>query len=195
MWRHYLGGTASSLWRHRAGNLLSLATITASLFTFSLFLLVIANLGAVVDRWRDQMTELRSSPKLSAADHQRLQLHFDSIQDLSSSLSCNLTAEQEAALDGASAGYDSDIGDEVLSALRTHMDIAALAVGCGYTRSVAMQVGNGNDSATIGGITFNRAWTVTPNAPAANLKMITLTVTWGDRQGNHTVSNQTIRGQ
>jgi prepilin-type N-terminal cleavage/methylation domain-containing protein len=57
------------------------------------------------------------------------------------------------------------------------------------------QVGNGNDTATIGGITYNRAWTVTPNAPAANLKTITLTVTWGDRQGNHTMSNQTIRGQ
>jgi prepilin-type N-terminal cleavage/methylation domain-containing protein len=57
------------------------------------------------------------------------------------------------------------------------------------------QVGNGNDTATIGGITYNRAWTVTPNTPDANLKTITLTVTWGDRQGNHTLSNQTIRGQ
>jgi prepilin-type N-terminal cleavage/methylation domain-containing protein len=57
------------------------------------------------------------------------------------------------------------------------------------------QVATGNDTATIGGITYNRAWTVTPNAPAANLKTITLTVTWGDRQGNHTMSNQTIRGQ
>lgn len=57
------------------------------------------------------------------------------------------------------------------------------------------EVGNGNDTATIGGITYNRAWTVTPNTPAANLKTITLTVTWDDRQGNHTMSNQTIRGQ
>jgi prepilin-type N-terminal cleavage/methylation domain-containing protein len=57
------------------------------------------------------------------------------------------------------------------------------------------QVANGNDTATIGGITYNRAWTVTPDTPAANLKMITLNVTWGDRQGNHMLSNQTIRGQ
>ena len=57
------------------------------------------------------------------------------------------------------------------------------------------QVANGNDTATIGGITYSRAWTVTPNSPAANLKTVTLTVTWGDRQGNHTLSNQTIRGQ
>ncbi len=57
------------------------------------------------------------------------------------------------------------------------------------------EVASGNDTATIGGVTFNRAWTVTPNSPAANLKSITLAVTWGDRQGNHTISNQTIRGQ
>ena len=54
---------------------------------------------------------------------------------------------------------------------------------------------NGNDTETIGGITYSRAWTVTPNSPAANLKTVTLTVTWGDRPGNHTISNQTIRGQ
>jgi hypothetical protein len=103
---------------------------------------------SINDLVRDQMTGLMNSPKLSAADHQRLQLHFDSIQDLSSTLSCNLTEQEEAGLDGASAGYDSDIGDEALSALRTHMDIAVLGVACGYTRSVAMQVGSGNDGST-----------------------------------------------
>jgi hypothetical protein len=29
----------------------------------------------------------------------------------------------------------------------------------------------------------------------ANTKTITLTITWTDRQGNHTITNQTIRGQ
>ena len=57
------------------------------------------------------------------------------------------------------------------------------------------EIASGNDTATIGGITFNRAWTVTPDSPAANLKTVTFTVTWGDRQGNHTISNQTIRAQ
>ncbi|MBI4161773.1 MAG: ABC transporter permease [Acidobacteria bacterium] len=55
MLRHFLRETASNLWRHRAGTFLSLATITASLFTLSLFLLVVTNLGAVVDRWRGQI--------------------------------------------------------------------------------------------------------------------------------------------
>jgi hypothetical protein len=110
-----------------------------------LFAELAARQQSVNDLVRDHMTSLMNSPKLSAADRQRLQLHFDSIQDLSSNLSCNLTEDQEANLDGASAGYDSNIGDEFMSALRTHMDIAVLAVACGYTRSVAMQVGSGND--------------------------------------------------
>ena len=57
------------------------------------------------------------------------------------------------------------------------------------------EIADGNDTATIGGITFNRAWTVTANSPAANLKTVSLTVTWADRQGNHTITNQTIRAQ
>ena len=56
-------------------------------------------------------------------------------------------------------------------------------------------IADGNDTATIGGITYNRSWTVAANAPAANLKTVTLTVTWGDRQGNHTITNKTIRAQ
>lgn len=57
------------------------------------------------------------------------------------------------------------------------------------------EIVTGNDTATIGGVTYSRAWTVTPDSPAANLKTVTLSVTWGDRQGNHTITNQTIRAQ
>jgi prepilin-type N-terminal cleavage/methylation domain-containing protein len=57
------------------------------------------------------------------------------------------------------------------------------------------QITNGNDTATVGGVTFNRSWAVAANSPVANTKTITLTITWTDRQGNHTITNQTIRGQ
>lgn len=57
------------------------------------------------------------------------------------------------------------------------------------------QITNGNDTATVGGVTFNRSWTVTANSPVTNTKTITLTVTWTDRQGTHTITNQTVRGQ
>lgn len=113
-----------------------------------LFAELAARQKSVNDLVRGHMGDLLGSPALSAKDRERLELHLTSIRDLENSLSCNLSADEEAGLDGASAGYDSDDGDMVMSALRVHMDIAALAVSCGYTRSVAMQVGSGNDGST-----------------------------------------------
>ncbi len=110
--------------------------------------LLIERRRSVNDLVREQMNDLLSSPVLSSADRQRLELHQSAISDLESTLSCNLTAEQEAALEGQSTGYDSDDGDLVLAAVRAHMDVALLAVACGYTRAVAIQVGNGNDGDT-----------------------------------------------
>ena len=103
---------------------------------------------SVNDLVREQMDALMNNPALSSADVQRLELHRAAIRDLEDTLACNLTADQEAALEGESAGYDSDNGDQVLAAVRAHMDVAVLAVACGYTRSVAIQVGNGNDGNT-----------------------------------------------
>jgi len=56
-------------------------------------------------------------------------------------------------------------------------------------------IASGGDAVGVRGISYNRSWTVTANSPIANVKTITLNVTWTDRQGTHTVSNQTIRGQ
>lgn len=109
---------------------------------------LIARQASVNDMVRDQLQALMASPKLSSNDQQRLQLHFDSIRELENNLTCNLAQDQLALLEGLSPGYESDNGDEVLAAVRAHMHIAALAVGCGYTRSVAIQVGSGNDGST-----------------------------------------------
>ncbi len=103
---------------------------------------------SVNDLVRGQMQTLMARPELSAGDRMRLELHFDSIRDLENSLSCNFTAEQQAMLDGMSQGYDSDDGNAVLEAIKAHMHVAALAVACGYTRSVAIQLGSGNDGST-----------------------------------------------
>jgi hypothetical protein len=109
---------------------------------------LIARQQSVNDMVRDQLQTLMSSPKLSSNDHQRLQLHFDSIRDLENNLTCNLAADELAIVEGLAPGYDSDIGDEVLAAAKAHLHVAALAVACGYTRSVALQIGTGNDGYT-----------------------------------------------
>lgn len=109
---------------------------------------LVARQQSVNDTVRGQMQKLMGRPELSAADKQRLDLHFSSIRELENSLSCNFTNEQMMLLDGMSPGYESDDGDAVLEAIRAHMHVAALAVACGYTRSVAIQVSSGNDGST-----------------------------------------------
>lgn len=109
---------------------------------------LIARQSSVNDMVRDQLQSLMASPKLSSNDVQRLQLHFDSIRELENNLTCTLAQDQLALLEGLAPGHASDNGDEVLAAARAHMHIAALAVSCGYTRSVAIQVGSGNDGST-----------------------------------------------
>lgn len=103
---------------------------------------------SVNDLVRDQLVALRSSPRLSSNDRQRLDLHLSSIRDLEATLTCHLSQSQEMELAGMGTLYNSGDGDDVFATVRAHMDIAAIAVGCGYTRSVAIQVGNGNDGST-----------------------------------------------
>jgi hypothetical protein len=109
---------------------------------------IAARQKSINDLVRGQMTALLAKPELSSADRQRLELHFDSIRDLENSLSCNLAEDKLMEVEGLSPGYESENGDEVLNAARAHMHIAALGVACGYTRSVAIQVGSGNDGST-----------------------------------------------
>jgi hypothetical protein len=110
--------------------------------------LLVERRKSVNDLVREQMEALMANPRLSSKDLERLELHRAAVRDLEGTLSCNLTADQEAALEGAAANYDSDDGDQVLAAVRAHMDVAVLAVACGYTRSVSIQVANGNDAST-----------------------------------------------
>jgi hypothetical protein len=109
---------------------------------------LVARQASINDVVRDEMNSLLASPRLSGADRERLELHLQSIRDLEEGLMCNLEDAEAAALEGESAGYDSNDGVAVLNAARLHMDIAALAVACGYTRSVSIQVGSGNDGST-----------------------------------------------
>ncbi len=102
---------------------------------------------SINDLVRAQLRGLLSRPELGTTDRQRLDLHLSSVRDVEVSLSCRLAEAEERALSSAAAEGSED-GDEVLATARLHMDVAVLAVACGYTRSVAIQVGNGNDGST-----------------------------------------------
>lgn len=102
--------------------------------------------ASINDRVRTELQSLLASPRLSGGDRQRLDLHLSSVRDVEVSLSCRLEESAERALAGAP--QSSTDGDVVLANARLHMDIAAIAVACGWTRSVAIQVGDGNDGNT-----------------------------------------------
>lgn len=102
---------------------------------------------SVNDLVRDQMRELLGRSDLSQADRQRLDLHFSAVRDLERAM-CRLPQEGEAQLSTAGRYLESSSGEDVMRLTRMHMDVAVLAVACGYTRSVAIQVGNGNDGTT-----------------------------------------------
>jgi hypothetical protein len=91
------------------------------------------------------MQRLLGHPRLSASDRSRLQLHFDSIRSIEVQLGCQVQEATQQMLDGVDAFYASGDGDNVWKTTRLHMDIATVAVACGSTRSVALQIGNGND--------------------------------------------------
>ncbi|MFP2898025.1 DUF1552 domain-containing protein [Corallococcus sp. 4LFB] len=95
-----------------------------------------------------QLKALQSRPELSSTDRQRLDLHLSNVRDLEVALSCRARADEELRLQNEAPGYNSTDGDKVLASVRLHMDIAVLAVACGTTRSVAIQVGDGNDGST-----------------------------------------------
>jgi hypothetical protein len=101
---------------------------------------------SINDLVRGQLQSLLRRPELSRADRERLDLHLSSVRDVEVSLACRMDEAQERSLSGVGDGLDD--GDNVLAIARLHMDVAALAVACGQTRSVAIQVGSGNDNST-----------------------------------------------
>ena len=103
---------------------------------------------SVNDLVRTQMDRLLTHPRLSRPDRERLERHRASIRDLELSLSCRLSEDAERALEGASEAHNSTDGDDTLLTARLHMDVAVLAIACGFTRSAVIQVGSGNDGST-----------------------------------------------
>lgn len=100
---------------------------------------------SVNDLVREQLSTVMTHPALSGSDKTRLKLHLDAVRDLELTLTCKLNENDELKLQGDAPGFASNDGFQVVKTVKLHMDLAALAVACGYTRSVAIQVGNGND--------------------------------------------------
>jgi hypothetical protein len=100
---------------------------------------------SVNDLVREQMERLLGNPRLSSSDRDKLDLHFTNIREIEVALGCSAASDQVSAINAADDMVGSNDGMDVIAITKLHMDVAAVAVACGYTRSVAIQVGNGND--------------------------------------------------
>jgi hypothetical protein len=103
--------------------------------------------NSIHDLVRDDLTELMGNSRLSAADRQRLQQHFDAIRDTEitmGDLGCTLQGLDTAKLANYET-YSYDARATTEETLRLHMSLVALAFACNYRRTATIQWGNGTD--------------------------------------------------
>ncbi|HET9956517.1 MAG TPA: DUF1552 domain-containing protein [Polyangiaceae bacterium] len=113
---------------------------------------------SVNDLVRRELNSLLQNPKLSAADKQRLQQHFDSIRDVEGTMMTMGT--QMAAVGCAMDGVDTSVYDALKSwkynptnaanggienIVELHLQMVALAFACNLNRTGTLQWGDGTD--------------------------------------------------
>lgn len=102
---------------------------------------------SVLDLVRPEYEALLARPVLSTADRQKLDMHFQAIRDLENGsgggvIPCSLEAARAneiAGIDPETVTYDSEYKTIGLM----QMDILAIAIACGATRSATLQWGSG----------------------------------------------------
>jgi Protein of unknown function (DUF1552) len=104
---------------------------------------------SVNDLVRDQLVALRSDPRLSRSDVERLQSHTDAIRDVEQALTCLVPATLQGEVSSYQEAYDADIdwskGDTVARFGAMVATLASLAIVCGATRSLLINVGEPQD--------------------------------------------------
>ena len=114
--------------------------------------LLLASRKSVHDLVRDELTTLMQHPRLSAADRQRLQLHFDAIRDAEKTMTgmagdaldaCSSLGLDVTTLEALSTyKYDAHRTDEIV---RLHMSLVAMAFACNFRRAASLQWGDPYD--------------------------------------------------
>jgi hypothetical protein len=118
--------------------------------------------NSIHDLVRDDLTALMRDSRLSAADRQRLQQHFESIRDIEIGMGgMGNDPEDRCSLEGvdverleAYRQYTYDRTTTTEETLRLHMSLVALAFACNYRRTATIQWGDGYD-ATIYNVPSN----------------------------------------
>jgi hypothetical protein len=109
--------------------------------------------NSVHDLVRDELKSLMGNARLSAADRQRLQHHFDAIRDLEVTMDgmgdelmarCSADGLELDKLEALQT-YKYDSKGQIEDIARLHMSLVALAFACNYSRTATLQWGDGTD--------------------------------------------------
>jgi hypothetical protein len=134
--------------------------------------------NSVNDYVREELNNLKAQTMLSAADRERLELHFDNIRDIENTMSemgmvtnsagglvpggplqgCTMDGLNQADFDAYSDGrsHRGNGAQEDVSIL--HSQLVAFAFACNLNRAASLQVGDGTD-ATVYNVPSNaRGW-------------------------------------
>jgi hypothetical protein len=103
--------------------------------------------NSIHDLVRDDLRTLMDSSRLSSADRQRLQQHFEAIRDVEVTMGDLGCTTQGLDLDKLESyeTYTYDSSKTTEETLRLHMSLVALAFACNYRRTATIQWGNGTD--------------------------------------------------
>ena len=112
---------------------------------------------SVNDLVRGEFARLLSNGKLSRDDRDRIAQHQQAIRDLEVGMQCALSPELLDPLSRTTTSQaESDAA--IVQTVKLQSQVIALAVACGKTHAVTLQVGNGNDQTqyTINGQKYER---------------------------------------
>ena len=112
---------------------------------------LLATRRSVNDLVRGELKALLADTRLSGADRQRLQQHFDGIRDTETTLGAMAAAcsedgfatSQIAALKGGLAFKTNGMIEDVA---KLHLELVALAFACNFNRVATLQHGDGTDA-------------------------------------------------
>src|SRR6187431_302328 len=115
--------------------------------------LLLESRKSIHDLVRDDLRALMANPRLSTADRQRLQQHFDSIRDVEITIGgmgnemvkgCAWGGVETSTLDALQTFKFTNTG-MIEDVARLQMSLVALAFACNYNRTATLQWGDGTD--------------------------------------------------
>jgi hypothetical protein len=112
--------------------------------------LLLESRKSVHDLVREELTALMNDSRLSSADHQRLELHFDSIRDaevMIDDMTPKHCSSEGLELDKLEAlsDYRWKPDGSIEEIVRLNMSLVAVAFACNYRRSATIQWGDAYD--------------------------------------------------